>query len=223
MIFQDPIASLDPRMRIEDIVAEPLDCASARPDREARRRACDRADRIDGSAGFDVVASAADFLGRSGAAHRHRAGADLRSGDPVVRRARGVAGPLHPPPGAGAAAFPLRRARPLVAVHQPRPAGGLPAVRSRARSASRPHRRSRGSVREVFAQPEERLHAPTAGRRADRRSACAPARGAIWRASYRGSSSSSKLPSPCRRRQLPWSYQSPSTMRVPVVPSTSCR
>lgn len=36
MIFQDPIASLDPRMRIEDIVAEPLDCSATRLDRAAR-------------------------------------------------------------------------------------------------------------------------------------------------------------------------------------------
>jgi ABC-type glutathione transport system ATPase component len=37
MIFQDPIASLDPRMRVLDVVAEPLDRQGLRLDRDARR------------------------------------------------------------------------------------------------------------------------------------------------------------------------------------------
>ena len=38
MIFQDPISSLNPRRRVKDIVAEPLDCWKIGEGRRARRR-----------------------------------------------------------------------------------------------------------------------------------------------------------------------------------------
>lgn len=38
MIFQDPASSLDPRMRVTDVVLEPLDCLGLAPHGEARTR-----------------------------------------------------------------------------------------------------------------------------------------------------------------------------------------
>jgi ABC-type microcin C transport system duplicated ATPase subunit YejF len=56
LIFQDPIASLDPRQRILDIVAEPLDCGSERLAASVRRaRVLDL---------LESMGLAADALGR---------------------------------------------------------------------------------------------------------------------------------------------------------------
>ncbi|MBV8652094.1 MAG: dipeptide ABC transporter ATP-binding protein [Alphaproteobacteria bacterium] len=52
IIFQDPFGALNPRMRVEDIVMEPLLIHGARPDEASRRRV-------------------ADLLGRVGLAKRH--------------------------------------------------------------------------------------------------------------------------------------------------------
>lgn len=55
-IFQDPYSSLDPRMSIEEIVAEPLRVQRIEPDRRARR------ERV--AALLESVSLSKDFLGR---------------------------------------------------------------------------------------------------------------------------------------------------------------
>jgi oligopeptide/dipeptide ABC transporter ATP-binding protein len=56
IIFQDPYSSLDPRMTIEEIVAEPLRVQALEPDRRARR------ERV--AALLDSVSLSREFLGR---------------------------------------------------------------------------------------------------------------------------------------------------------------
>lgn len=45
-VFQDPLASLDPRMRIESAVAEPLDAMAIGDPRQRRRRVAELLDRV---------------------------------------------------------------------------------------------------------------------------------------------------------------------------------
>jgi oligopeptide transport system ATP-binding protein len=46
IIFQDPYGALNPRMRVEDIVMEPLLIHGARPDESSRRRVAELLDRV---------------------------------------------------------------------------------------------------------------------------------------------------------------------------------
>ncbi len=70
MVFQDPVSSLDPRMRIGDIVAEPLDAHRLLPDRATRER---RIADLLASAGLDPK-RAADLPGRFSGGQRQRIG-----------------------------------------------------------------------------------------------------------------------------------------------------
>jgi oligopeptide/dipeptide ABC transporter ATP-binding protein len=46
IIFQDPFGALNPRMRVEDIIMEPLIIHGARPDEASRRRVADLLERV---------------------------------------------------------------------------------------------------------------------------------------------------------------------------------
>ena len=193
MVYQDPFGSLNPRMKVSEIVGEPLEVhgmASDRADlRRPRRRACsdmvgllpDMADRYphEFSGGQRQRIGIARALAlEPGADHLRRAGVGARRVDPGAGR--------EPVPGSAGAAGPHLH------LHRPRPRRGAPHQPPHRRDVSRPHRRDR------------------AARRALRQARCIPTRRRCW--------PRSRSPIPRSRRAAPQQIitgEVPSAMRPP--------
>ncbi len=73
IIFQDPYASLNPRMTVGDIIAEPLPIHGLASKREREKRVQELLDVV-GLASYHARSLPARVQRRSAAAHRHRAG-----------------------------------------------------------------------------------------------------------------------------------------------------
>ena len=129
MIFQDPYSSLNPRMRVRDIVAEPIRfhrLADGREEVEGIVAGPPRAGRARGGGGGPLSAR---VLGRSTPAHLDRPGPRNPAPVPHLRRADLRPRRLHPGPGAEPPEGPAGAPRPHDALHQPRSAGHPPDVR----------------------------------------------------------------------------------------------
>ena len=125
MIFQDPYASLNPRWRVADIVAEPIRAHGLMRDRGEIRRRVDELLRLVGLAPADGEKYPARVLRRPAPAHLDRARAVEQAGVPRLRRAdlgaRRLGAGADPEPDEGPAA----RARPHLPLHLAQPRGGL--------------------------------------------------------------------------------------------------
>ena len=148
VVFQDPLASLDPRLPIGDILAEPLETHGVPPAERARR--VRELLTLVGLQPEHANRYPAGVLRRTAAAHRHRARARARAEGARARRAgigaRRVDPRRHHQPAGGAAG----RARPVVPLRRPRPVGRSPYRRSRGRDVPGPirgNRRGRRGVR----------------------------------------------------------------------------
>ena len=148
MIFQDPYAALNPRMRVVDIVGEaPVVhglISATREDRIRRIAPQPRRPRPDADA-----ALSAPVLGRTARAHRHCPRARGFPGIPRLRRIGG--GTRRVDPGAGAQPLhgAARAFQPHVSFHQPRPRRRPAHERPRRGDVSRPDRRIRPGRRDL--------------------------------------------------------------------------
>ena len=118
VVFQDPFSSLNPRMRVRDILAEPIrnfGLAKSATDLETRVTALMDTVRLPRGA----QPQAARILRRPASAHRYRAGARSRARADRLRRGGLGARRLGPGPDRQSAAGSPARVRPGAAVHQP--------------------------------------------------------------------------------------------------------
>ena len=141
VIFQDPYSSLNPRMKVGDIIAEPIKVHGVEPDaRPAPRAGARAAVGLRPRSEVHRPLSARD-VGRPAAAGRHRPRAGARSG--VHRLRRGGVGPrrVDPGPGRQSAGGSARALRAHLSVHRPRPVGGAPSLPAGRGHVSRPDRR----------------------------------------------------------------------------------
>ena len=172
MIFQDPYASLDPRMTAGGIIAEPLDIHSVGSAAERRERVSELLH--DGRAQPRLrVALSARVLRRPAAAHRGRAGAGAQSRPHRRRRADQRARRLDPGPDHQPARAAAGRVRADLPVHRPRPERRPPHQRPDRGDVPRPGRRDRR-----VARPQPQAAPPVHGR--------APVGGADPRPGHRG-------------------------------------
>ena len=151
MIFQDPYASLDPRMTVGDLVREPLDIHDVGTPAE-RRDVGGPAVRARGPDGRCGRALSARILGRPAAAHLHRPRAGAAAERHHRRRKRLGSRRLHPGEGAGTAARVAGGVRHRLSLHQPRHGGGREHLRPGGGNVCRPHRRD-GDARPAILQP----------------------------------------------------------------------
>ena len=126
IVFQDPYASLDPRLTVGAAIAEPLQVQKIEGDHDEPSRRAARARRARPRPRPPLPAR---VLGRPAPAHRHRPSARARPEADRARRAGVGARRQHP----GRCRQPARRicrtARPDLPVHRPRPVGGAPHLR----------------------------------------------------------------------------------------------
>ena len=144
MIFQDPFSSLNPRMRVRDIIAEPL----------VTHRVCKSRAELDAEVSrlMDAVGLPREYAGRYPArvlrrpapAHRHSPRPRAQAEAHNLRRARIRARRVHP----GADTEPAHRfaegIQPHVYLHRPRPAHRAAHKHARGRHVPGPHCRDGG-------------------------------------------------------------------------------
>ena len=163
MVLQDPFASLDPRMRVADIVAEPLECLDVPGDHAARVTELLKAVGLDAAAAKDRYPH--EFSG--GQRQRIAIARALAPAPPCAGRGRAAlgAGRRRARAGDGPAAGPRHRPRSDAGARLARHRRGAPAVRAGRGAArgggrgARPHRRRARLARGP-------LHAAIARRRA---------------------------------------------------------
>ena len=95
MVFQDPYASLNPRMRVREIVEEPLVVHRIEPDAASRRDRVARLLERVGLSSRDMERLPREFSGGGEAEDRDRESHCLRSRAPRGRRAHRLPRPLH--------------------------------------------------------------------------------------------------------------------------------
>ena len=148
IIFQDPYASLNPRMRVRDIVGESLKIHDIGTEAERKKRVFELLETV----GLERRARRtlpARVLRRPAAAHRHRPRAGAQPEAHHLRRAGERARRLDPRPGDQPARGPPERVRPHLPLHRPRPVGRQAHLRPRGRHVPREDRRDRGQRRAV--------------------------------------------------------------------------
>ena len=192
MVFQDPFASLDPRMRVGDTIAEgPL--AHGLVDRAERGAYVGKLARGGRPRSGLRQPLSASVLRRPAPAHRDRARARHAARRAGLRRAGGLARRVDP--GADHQPVPQAapRARPDHAVHQPRSRRRAARLGPRRHHVSRPHRRDRRRAARLR-QPAPSLYARAARQRAE-------ARARRTARSSASSRSAASCPPRCRRRR----------------------
>ncbi len=139
MVFQDPLASLNPRQSVETLLTEPLRAHGIAYDKQTRVR--ELLDQV-GLPGDGRAEVPARVLRRPAAADRHRPGDRARAAVRHRRRAGLGARRLDPGPGAQPARGAPGAARPHLPGHRPRPGRRAARLRRGGGDVPRRHRRA---------------------------------------------------------------------------------
>jgi ABC-type lipoprotein export system ATPase subunit len=171
IVFQDPYASLDPRMTVHDIVAEPLVIHGDVVNMTASRRS-ERVMELLLQVGLrseHLFRYPHEFSGGQRQTHRHCAGAGGQAGIPDPRRADLGLGRFGPGGCAEPSAPAAGRARPDLLFHQPRSRRHPLYLRRCCSDLSRKAGRARTGRLDIR-QSAERLYTHASGRDAGSRS-----------------------------------------------------